>query len=215
MTHAQETHGWERSTASASASPCGMDPMMAARPRYVTSTLAGRRFLDLWTVEDSKDPCIPPLTRVKLVSLLYIAHGMYMALHDGKPLVSEKVRAWTYGPIFAEVFNETRMYGDRAIQNVPRGQREMISYDVRLSPEETGVIDAVYKSYKYGSDTQLIALNHAVGTPWHDTWDGSEYKDIDNDLIFRFFQNLVECSCPMQNGQERSVQSQQLSLDIF
>ena len=215
MTHAQETHGGERSTALATASPCGMDPVTAARPRYVTSTLAGRRFLDLWIVEDSKDPGIPPLTRVKLASLLYIAHGLHMAFKDGKPLVSEKVRAWTYGPIFAELFNETRVYEDRAVQHVPRGQREQISYDVRLSPEEAEVIDVVYKSYKYRSDTQLIALNNAVGTPWHETRDGSEYQEIDNDLIFRYFQKFSECIQLIRKIQERPMESRQLSLDFL
>ena len=212
MTHAHETHGRERSTASASASPCGMDPMMAARQRYVASTLVGRRFHDLWMKGDHLDREIPPMTPIKIVSLAYIAHGMYMAFHDGKPLVSEWVRAWTYGPIFPELFNAIKIYGDDAVLEVPLCQREQISYDVRLSPAETGVIDAVYKSYKHGSDTQLIALNHAVGTPWHDTWDGSEYHDIDNGLIFRHFRSILEWSLVRRRGHE---QFRQLPLDIF
>ena len=215
MTHAQETHGWERSTTSASASPCGMEPMMAAQQRYVASTLVGRRFHDLWMKGRHLDREIPPMTPIKIVSLAYIAHGMYMAFHDGKPLVSEKVRAWTYGPIFPELFNAIRIYGNDAVLEVPLCQREQISYDVRLSPKETKFVDAVYKSYKHGSDTQLIALNHAVGTPWHDTWDGSEYRDIDNGLIFHYFKNLEECYRAKLKDQERSRQSRQLSLDIF
>ena len=215
MTHAKGMHGGERAAASAAASPCGMDPMMAARQRYVTSTLAGRRLLDLWIVEDSNDRRISPLTRIKLISLLYLAHGLFMAFHDGKPLVSEKVRAWTYGPIFPELYNETKIYGNDAVLDVPQGQREMISYKVRLTSEETDVIDAVYKSYKYRSDTQLLALNHGVGTPWHDTWDGSEYRDIGNDLIFLYFKNLLECYSSMVKGQKRPMKSRQLSLDIF
>ena len=167
----------------------------ASRPqRYVASTLVARRFHDLWMKGDHKDSKIPPMTPVKLVSLAYIAHGMYMGFHDGKPLVSEKVRAWTYGPIFPELFNAIRIYGNDAVLEVPQCQREMISHDVRLSPRETKFIDAVYKSYKHGSDTQLIALNHAVGTPWHDVWDGSEYRDIDNKLIFHYFRELVRRS---------------------
>ena len=215
MTHAQETHGWERSTASASASPCGMDPMMAARQPYVASTLVARRLHDLWMMGDHQNREIPPMNPVKLVSLAYIAHGLFMAFHDGKPLVSEKVRAWNYGPIFPELFNAIRIYGNDAVPEVPQCPREQIYYDVRLTSEETEVIDAVYKLYKHGSDTHLIALNHTIGTPWHDTWDGSEYRDIDNGLIFHYFKNLVECYRAKLNDQERSTQSGQLSLDIF
>ena len=92
MTHAQGTNGGDRAVASASAWPCGMDPPMTVPQRYVTSTLAGRRFLGLWVAEDSKYPSVLPLTPVKLVNLAYLAHGMYMAFNDGKPPVSEKVR---------------------------------------------------------------------------------------------------------------------------
>ena len=125
------------------------------------------------------------------------------------------MRAWTYGPIFPELFTAIIIYGNDAVLEVPLCKREQISHDVRLSPAETGVIDAVYKSYKHGSDTQLIALNHAVGTPWHDTWDGSEYRDIDNGLIFHYFKNLEECYRAKLKDQERSTRSGQLSLDIF
>ena len=215
MTHAQGTHARERAAASAFAAPCGIDPMMAARQRYVTSTLVGRRFLGLWVAEDSKDRSVPPLTPVKIVSLAYIAHGMYMAFNNGKTLVSEKVRAWTYGPIFPELFNAIRIYGNDAVLDVPQGQREQISRDVRLLPEEIKFIDGAYQAHRRTIDTDLLAINHAVGTPWHDTWDGSEYRDIDNDLIFRHFQELVERSRSMRRGQERSMQSRQLSRDIF
>ena len=191
MTHAQGTQARERAAAPAFASPCGVDPMMAARQRYVTSTLVGRRFLGLWVAEDSKDRSVPPLTPVKIVSLAYIAHGMYMAFNNGKTLVSEKVRAWTYGPIFPELFNAIRIYGNDAVLDVPQGQREQISRDVRLLPEEIKFIDGAYQAHRRTVDTDLLAINHAVGTPWHDTWDGSKYRDIDNGLICCYFQCLV------------------------
>ena len=50
--------------------------------------------------------------------------------------------------------------------DVPRGKREQISRDVRLSPEETKFIDADYQSHRRTIDTDLLAINHAVGTPW-------------------------------------------------
>ena len=190
MTHTHGMHGGDRAAASASAFPRNTEARVAAPQRYVTSTLVGRRFLGLWVAEDSKDRSVPPLTPVKIVSLAYIAHGMYMAFNNGKTLVSEKVRAWTYGPIFPELFNAIRIYGNDAVPDVPQGQREQISRDVRLLPEEIKFIDGAYQAHRHTIDTDLLAINHAVGTPWHDTWDGSEYRDIDNGIICRYFQKL-------------------------
>ena len=194
MTHTHGMHGGDRAAASASVFPRSTGAPVAAPLRYVTSTLVGRRFLGLWVAEDSKDRSVPPLTPIKIVSLAYIAHGMYMAFNDGKTLVSEKVRAWTYGPIFPELFNAIRIYGNDAVLDIPQGQREQISRDVRLLPEEIKFIDGAYQSHRRTIDTDLLAINHAVGTPWHDTWDGSEYRDIDNVLIFRYFRSIVERS---------------------
>lgn len=178
------------------------NPFASSRERYVASTLVGRRFHDLWMKGDHSDREIPPMTPIKLVSLAYIAHGMYMAFHNGKPLVSEKVRAWTYGPIFPELFNTIRIYGNDAVLDVSRSQKEQISYDVRLSPEETKFIDAAYQSHRRTVDTDLFAINHAVGTPWHDTWDGSEYRDIDNKLIFHYFREIVKRSQAKIRGED-------------
>ena len=189
--------------------------MMAARQRYVASTLVGRRFHDLWMKGGHLDREIPPMTPIKIVSLAYIAHGFYMAFHDGKPLVSEKVRAWTYGPIFPELFSAIRIYGNDAVLDVPQGKREQISRDVRLSPEETKFIDAAYQSHRRTIDTDLLAINHAVGTPWHDTWDGSEYQDIDNDLIFRHFRSILEWSLVRRRGQEQFRQLPRIFFDIL
>ena len=181
----------EQSHEASSLSHANADAFASSPQRYVASTLVARRLHDLWMKGDHKNSEIPLMNPIKLVSLAYIAHGLYMAFHDGKPLVSEKVRAWNYGPIFPELFNAIRIYGNDAVPEVPQCPREQIYYDVRLSPEETEVIDAVYKLYKHGSDTHLIALNHTIGTPWHDVWDGSDYRDIDNKLIFHYFRDLV------------------------
>jgi uncharacterized phage-associated protein len=44
-----------------------------------------------------------PLTVMKLLKLVYIAHGWYLAFAD-KPLISEKVEAWDYGPVRASAY---------------------------------------------------------------------------------------------------------------
>ena len=38
-----------------------------------------------------------PVTAMKLIKLVYIAHGWHLALENGKSLISEAVMAWKYG----------------------------------------------------------------------------------------------------------------------
>ena len=37
--------------------------------------------------------------QLKLQKLVYIAHGYYLALTGGNPLVNEPFEAWDYGPV--------------------------------------------------------------------------------------------------------------------
>ena len=55
------------------------------------------------------------LTPMKIIKLVYIAHGWYLALTD-KPLIKDYVEAWTYGPVIPDLYHEFKKYGNRPIQ---------------------------------------------------------------------------------------------------
>lgn len=44
-----------------------------------------------------------PLTLMKIIKLVYIAHGWHLA-HKKSPLISEPVEAWPYGPVVPSVY---------------------------------------------------------------------------------------------------------------
>jgi uncharacterized phage-associated protein len=57
-----------------------------------------------------------PLTPMKLQKLVYFAHGWFLALNPGQPLISERVEAWKYGPVIRALYSQFRDYGDASIE---------------------------------------------------------------------------------------------------
>src|SRR5690348_2726800 len=65
-------------------------------------------FLDLASVDGES---ISPL---KLQKLLYFGHGWHLAI-TGEPLLSERIRAWKYGPVVESIYYQFRRFGNRPI----------------------------------------------------------------------------------------------------
>lgn len=49
------------------------------------------------------------ISPMKLQKLIYLAHGLNLALH-GEPLVETEPEAWQHGPVFRSLYRETRKY---------------------------------------------------------------------------------------------------------
>ena len=47
------------------------------------------------------------ITTMQLLKLVYIAHGWMLGLYD-KPLISDEVEAWQYGPVIPKFIDSTR-----------------------------------------------------------------------------------------------------------
>lgn len=168
--------------------------------RFVTSSLVGRTLLQIWKKKDKKNPDIPPMTPLKIVNLAYISHGIFMAFNDGVPLISEKVTAWDYGPIFSELFYGIMGHESKKnhIKYVPysRAEREATGIVV-LKYEERQMIKAVYEAHKYLGDSQLLSLTTTNGTPWYKTWEESptsKVKNVSNSLIYEFYKEIKEAA---------------------
>src|ERR1700680_3484243 len=46
-----------------------------------------------------------PITPLKMQKLVYFAHGWHLAL-TGRPLLSEPIQAWEYGPVIPTIYKE-------------------------------------------------------------------------------------------------------------
>ncbi len=83
-----------------------------------------------------------PVTPMKLVKLVYVAHGWYLGL-TGEPLIAEGVQAWKYGPVVPSVYDKFKMYGGSAITE-PAGALSANGQSVYYTlskPELTAFLD--------------------------------------------------------------------------
>ena len=54
------------------------------------------------------------ITNLKLQKLLYYAEGFYLAIFN-EPLFSEKIEAWTYGPVVPTIYHTYKDWGSKSI----------------------------------------------------------------------------------------------------
>ncbi|MCC7437458.1 MAG: DUF4065 domain-containing protein [Armatimonadetes bacterium] len=76
------------------------------------SRIVGNSFLDIALKDGTA------LTPMKLLKLVYIAHGWHLGIM-GKPLISDEVQAWKYGPVIPKLYSRAlslRNSGNMEIQ---------------------------------------------------------------------------------------------------
>jgi len=157
------------------------------------SLAVANRFIEIGKESGSKD-----LTLMKLLKLVYFAHGWHLALAD-RPLIDEQLEAWKFGPVAPEVYNSFRGMGSEPIRTPVEAivnfnmdsLDEPIKFETPMTPSEPR-LEAFFKKIwdVYGKWTayQLSELTHQPGTPWHTVWyerGGSTRKhtDIPDDII--------------------------------
>lgn len=138
------------------------------------------------------------LTPMKLVKLVYLAHGWYLGLTN-QPLISEGAEAWKYGPVVPSVYDSFKAYRGNPITQLahtvtPTGQ---ISY-FPLTDSKTGeFLDRIWDVYNGYSAVELSALTHQENSPWYETWHQNGGKEnygvvIPNDRIEQHYKHLAE-----------------------
>jgi uncharacterized phage-associated protein len=83
------------------------------------------------------------LTPLQIIKLVYIAHGWMLALYQ-RPLITDCVEAWKYGPVIPQLYHDVNRYGAGSITGplpdaFPRSKP--------LDPQEIDLIHQVYNLY--------------------------------------------------------------------
>jgi uncharacterized phage-associated protein len=152
------------------------------------------------------------MTPIKLVKMTYLAHGWYLAITGGKPLMSEPVLAWRYGPIVQSVYHAFKKYGREQVTSLEFdfGNRVMTVEDRRTKE----ILNRVWDIYKDFTGPQLSALTHKSGTPWDKVRHLHEGKSlvisiIPNELIFSFYSARVKNTPPASGKFQKELQRSQ------
>ena len=137
-----------------------------------------------------------PLGILKLVKLVYLAHGWCLGFTE-KPLISSQVEGWRHGPVVREVYREFRPQGIHNIKNLASDASGEV-YTAELSEEEEDIVNRVYEAYSPLSGFELSALTHTRGTPWAQT--EGYYAPISDDIIREYYKKRVDESKEAGNG---------------
>lgn len=128
------------------------------------------------------------VTPMKLIKLSYIAHGWHLAVLD-TPLINENVQAWKYGPVFESLYHAFKRFGNNPIP--PNAAMEFNYSTSDFEPKTRALLEKVWEKYSPLNALQLSALTHQQGTPWYDTWEGTQFERqnvvISNDAIKVFY----------------------------
>lgn len=136
------------------------------------------------------------ITPLKMQKLVYFAHGWHLAI-TGRPLLTEPIQAWKFGPVIPTLYQEFKEYGADPIPfpatAYVAGQGQVV---VRLehegTPEEVQVarqiIERVWREYGKYTAAQLTTFTHSEDSPWARTPDKEEPGTvISNDEIRDYF----------------------------
>ncbi|MBD2637176.1 SocA family protein [Limnothrix sp. FACHB-881] len=120
------------------------------------------------------------ITNMKLQKLLYYAQGFHLALLD-RPLFTDEIRAWQYGPVIPEIYVQYKDFGRNSLPENKDFNPEKIDSDTR------DLIDEVYSVFGKYTGTVLANLTHQE-KPWTST-----EKDcaIAHDLMRDYFKSQL------------------------
>jgi uncharacterized phage-associated protein len=112
-----------------------------------------------------------PITPMKVLKLVYIAHGWHLGLRK-EPLLTEQTEAWKYGPVVESIYRAFKDFGKEDIDKVrffTRGDKKELE-ELMSSNEDVQFLEKIWSTYKLYSGVQLSSLTHLPNTPWDITW---------------------------------------------
>ena len=125
------------------------------------------------------------LTPMQLLKLVYIAHGWMLGLH-GRPLISDNVEAWQYGPVIPKLYNVIRHFKSDPVTG------PLKAAGLALDEVETDIIDQTFDIYGGKTGPALSRLTHMPGGPWAAVYErGSFGTNIPNDIIEDHYRQLA------------------------
>lgn len=137
------------------------------------------------------------LTPMKLVKLVYIAHGWYLALTEG-PLLDEPIQAWKYGPVVESVYHGFKSYRDSQIKGFYKMTDSACNEVIPIVENENvkRFLDKVWEKYSTLNGLQLSTITHQPNTPWDRIWNKEKGKNymgaiIPNNYIKEHYLNLM------------------------
>lgn len=114
-----------------------------------------------------------PITNMALNKLVYFAYESTLLRH-GKIVTNAKIEAWDHGPVFREVYQAFKSFGDRPITarasffSTRTGDVE--TSVAKLTDEDAAFLRKGLHDLMSLSASRLRELSHIPGGAWHRVW---------------------------------------------
>jgi len=137
---------------------------------------------------------------MKLQKLVFLAHGWHLGIHE-KPLITERVEAWEWGPVIPSVYHAFKQFGRKPVTESGESPAwnecgSVVSTIPRVNEDDQETKDFLREVWKiYGKYTgiQLSNLTHEKGAPWDIARRGNEgqkWLAIGDHIIQEYYKNL-------------------------
>lgn len=120
------------------------------------------------------------ITNLKLQKILYFAQAYYLAKVK-KPLFSEDIEAWEYGPVVPKIYRRYKKHGSNPL--IAEKDTSALSFADR---ERIGVVWDMFGKYSAG---RLVAITHA-NEPWKEAYQ-SKSKVITKKSLQAYYASLL------------------------
>jgi len=120
------------------------------------------------------------ITNLKLQKILYFAQAYYLG-KLGKPLFSDPIEAWDYGPVVSSVYHAYKSKGSNPIIS-ESDQSEILSEDKEM-------IKKIWDTFGAYSASRLVDIAHAH-SPWKEANMSSD-KVISHKAIADYYNPLL------------------------
>lgn len=115
------------------------------------------------------------LQHMKLQKLCYYAYGWWLSAYE-EPLTDKGPEVWKYGPVFSDLYDDLKTWGNAAIVAPQTGHTFNQAAPVTDNPEHHGLVDWIWRHYGKYTAIQLSEMTHAPGTPWRQLAERHNYK---------------------------------------
>ncbi|WP_415785186.1 Panacea domain-containing protein [Deinococcus saxicola] len=127
------------------------------------------------------------LTHLQLQKLIYFAHGLSLGLNSRR-LVANNFHAWPYGPVSPQLYDELKIYRDRAIDK----PLEDPMPELDLDDEANRVVKDIFKVYGHHSGFKLRDISHVSGSPWSEIDSREKYGVIPDSLTETYYKKVLK-----------------------
>jgi uncharacterized phage-associated protein len=121
------------------------------------------------------------VTNLKLQKLLYFAQAYYLAKLN-RPLFSNRIEAWKYGPVVPDVYREYKNYNSKPIIELKETSG--------ISQEDKKMLQNIWETFGGYSAGRLVDISHAH-SPWKEAYESTD-NEITKESLAEYYGPLLK-----------------------